>query len=365
LTNGGFESGTGTGWGTLAPTGGGTVNVQVYKSDAGARDGKWFLEANTAPGGGSIYQDVPVSLPANASATFSIWVRAPAGSGAGGRQVNLCLWALVGTPTSACQRRTLTTNWQELQATGTMPAATTTLRAQIYMPAGGNIDFDGGDVGAPQTADAVYPPTVTAAPTASGEPVVGNSLSCTGAAFGNAPTSIAYAWWRDGDAISGATGQSYTAADADAGHKLSCQVTAANDAGSATATSPEVGPVTTPSTTVQTIAPPPAKHHGRRHVRVRLAIGWRWSYGSTRLRFLRVRGLPARGQVTIACQGSRCPSHRFRSAGRRLRAFLVRLAGTRYHAGDRLRITFSAPGLAPERVLVVIRYGRIPLARRL
>jgi hypothetical protein len=48
-----------------------------------------------------------------------------------------------------------------------MPAATSTLRAQIYMPAGVNIDFDGGSLGAPQTAESVYPPAPAPQPAAS------------------------------------------------------------------------------------------------------------------------------------------------------------------------------------------------------
>jgi hypothetical protein len=43
----------------------------------------------------------------------------------------------------------------------------------------------------------------------------------------------------------------------------------------------------------------------------------------------------------------------------------VPLAGRRYRAGDRLFITFSAPGRRPERAEVIIRNGKLPRVRLL
>jgi hypothetical protein len=175
LSDGGFERG-GEGWGTMGPTGA-VLNHTRYAGPS-AHDGARYEEANSSLAGGSLYQDVPVNMEKGQSATFSMWVRL-AGSGASGQVANLCLWALSGGNVNACQAKELTTQWQQLQATTTMPAPTSTLRAQVYIPAGVNVDFDGGSLGAPQTADPVYPPgppaaeaaaATTSAPVKSGDP---------------------------------------------------------------------------------------------------------------------------------------------------------------------------------------------------
>ncbi len=57
--------------------------------------------------------------------------------------------------------------------------------------------------------------------TISGTPSVGSVLTASAAGL----TSPTYQWQRDGLAISGATGATYTVATADAGHTLTCIVT--------------------------------------------------------------------------------------------------------------------------------------------
>jgi len=82
------------------------------------------------------------------------------------------------------------------------------------------------------------PPANTTAPTASGSPAVGQTLTCTqGAWSGDQPLTFAYQWLRDGTAIASATATTYPVASSDAGHQLSCQVTAHNVYATATATS--------------------------------------------------------------------------------------------------------------------------------
>jgi hypothetical protein len=204
------------------------------------------LEANWSTAGGSLYQDVSVNMAQNQSATFSMWLRLRPGVSPG-QSANLCLWALVGSNASACQSVVLTNQWQQVQATLTMPAATSTLRAQIYIPSGVNVDFDDGSLGAPQTADAVYPPIATANPTVTGSTTVGSVMACSDASWDGAPdqpTSYSYAWLRDATPISGAGSSTYTTSQADVGHKLSCEITASNAAGSTTVASASVGPVT-------------------------------------------------------------------------------------------------------------------------
>ncbi len=81
-------------------------------------------------------------------------------------------------------------------------------------------------------------PYNTAAPVASGTPALGQTLSCSSGSWSGISTiSYAYKWLRDGNAIAGATSDSYVVQPADEGHGLSCEVTATNSAGHATAKS--------------------------------------------------------------------------------------------------------------------------------
>ncbi len=82
-------------------------------------------------------------------------------------------------------------------------------------------------------------PVNTSSPVASGTPGPGQTpLSCsTGSWTGYPPPAFTYQWLRDGEPIGGASTSAYTVHAADEGHGLACQVTAANSAGSASATS--------------------------------------------------------------------------------------------------------------------------------
>jgi hypothetical protein len=91
-------------------------------------------------------------------------------------------------------------------------------------------------------------PDATSVPQISGSPVVGGALTCSqGAWSGTMPQSYRHQWLLDGTPIAAATTAVYTILSADAGHALSCKVTASNLGGSAIATS---APVNVP-------APPP------------------------------------------------------------------------------------------------------------
>jgi hypothetical protein len=60
-------------------------------------------------------------------------------------------------------------------------------------------------------------------------------VNCTMGNWRGEPTSYAYAWQKDGVAISGATSATYTVTADDAGHGLACVVTATNALGSTVA----------------------------------------------------------------------------------------------------------------------------------
>ena len=97
------------------------------------------------------------------------------------------------------------------------------------------------------------PPTNTAPPTISGNPTQGAALTVTtGSWSGDTPMTFAYQWQRCSSAtcsnISGATGASYTVQSTDVGDTIDAVVTAANDAGSASATAAPTTAVTAPGT---------------------------------------------------------------------------------------------------------------------
>lgn len=80
-------------------------------------------------------------------------------------------------------------------------------------------------------------PANTAAPSIAAVHV-GQQSSCSkGSWSGSMPQSYAYAWFLDGSAIGGAASATYTPTLSEAGHKLSCRVTARNPGGSSSALS--------------------------------------------------------------------------------------------------------------------------------
>ena len=82
-----------------------------------------------------------------------------------------------------------------------------------------------------------YAPVNTVAPVISGTAVVGQTLTTTNGTWTNSPSSYSYQWKRGGVNISLATSSTYVLVAADAGTNITCEVTATNSAGSATATS--------------------------------------------------------------------------------------------------------------------------------
>src|SRR5262249_10286597 len=97
-------------------------------------------------------------------------------------------------------------------------------------------------------------PINTSLPTVMGTPAIGSVLTATTRAWQNSPTSYSYSWQRCDAAgvtcapIPGAAGSSYLVAAADAGSTLEVIVTAANAAGSLTATSARTSAVSTVGT---------------------------------------------------------------------------------------------------------------------
>ena len=99
------------------------------------------------------------------------------------------------------------------------------------------------------------PPANTVAPVISGSTSLGSVLtSTTGTWTGDAPITYSYQWKRNGIDIGGATSSTYTIVVADSAANLTCQVTATNAAGFASAVSNTITAQTF-TAPVNTVAP--------------------------------------------------------------------------------------------------------------
>ncbi len=104
----------------------------------------------------------------------------------------------------------------------------------------------------------------------------------------------------------------------------------------------------------------------RRGVKARFVISWDWAAHTTLLRSIEARKLARTARVSVRCVGSHCPRLRIRRAsGGRVRRLLHALGGRRFRAGDRILLTVRQRHRRAERIVLVIRRGRIPRARLL
>jgi hypothetical protein len=98
------------------------------------------------------------------------------------------------------------------------------------------------------------PPSIVTVPNVSGAAVVGGELICTMGIWHGAPTDYSYEWMSDAGSTALGSGSTYTVADTDAGHSITCVVTATNAAGS-TAAPPSNAIAIPAGTTTATSAP--------------------------------------------------------------------------------------------------------------
>lgn len=111
----------------------------------------------------------------------------------------------------------------------------------------------------------VMPPVNTDVPFVSGTAAIGSILSCTMGNWSGEPTSYAYQWLSDGATVIGVDDDTYTIADTDAGHSITCVVTATNAKGSVAA--PPSNAIDVPAAATEAAARPsraPA-HDDARH----------------------------------------------------------------------------------------------------
>jgi hypothetical protein len=121
--------------------------------------------------------------------------------------------------------------------------------------------------------------------------------------------------------------------------------------------------LTTATTGTGTTSPTPAPPGHRRRLRVKMLLRWEWNGGHTQLVRLRLGRHPRSVTLSVTCRGKGCSRSALSADARKLPRLLVVLDGRVYHAGDRLLITLRARGYALERIVVVIRDGRIPRVR--
>ncbi len=93
--------------------------------------------------------------------------------------------------------------------------------------------FVGAQGGAPTAPANSVAPTITGTPTV-GETLTANNGTWTGR---EAPATFAYQWKADGENIAGATAKTYTLTEAEEGETITVTVTASNWKGSTSATS--------------------------------------------------------------------------------------------------------------------------------
>jgi hypothetical protein len=83
----------------------------------------------------------------------------------------------------------------------------------------------------PITPPGLPVPVSTSPPAISGNPAIGQPLTCSSGTWSNNPTSYTYAWQRAGAIVSGATGASYVSTGSDLAQAISCVVVAHNAVG--------------------------------------------------------------------------------------------------------------------------------------
>jgi hypothetical protein len=143
LRNASFEMSNASGWGTVDPSG---TNFAVYQDRGRSKEGQYFLETNTTRADGSIHQDIGGVDPVTGqSYSFSVWLRSanPGVTLTG----SVALHAIGGTTQSNSTTFSVGDQWTLVTAPLDLTRdGNTTLRAQIYLNPGGNLNVDGASV---------------------------------------------------------------------------------------------------------------------------------------------------------------------------------------------------------------------------
>lgn len=219
------------------------------------------------------------------------------------------------------------------------------------------------------------PPVSSAAPSISGTPAVGQTLTCAPGTFTGDGVSVTFQWQRGGSPITGAATATYVVQSADAGGSLTCEVTGKGTYGTASATSPAVS--------VPAATPPAAGTPSVRSQTDKVS-----SKGASAVRIGCTGGGPCRGtvQVSLVKAGGRAvaasaPAHTHKHKRTRVviakAAFSIpagRAASVAIHlngtgrrllraAHGRLHVTISLLGPGPARTVTASAKATVVLAR--
>jgi hypothetical protein len=180
------------------------------------------LNLNASQDGGPVGQ--PATVTASLSDMSGVTVSGSSPQPLAGAAVTLTLG---GQPCSAqTDANGIATCQLTPQSSGLLPVTASYAGDAGHTPATAGSEFV-----AMAVVMTIAAPVDTTAPVISGTPSPGQPLSCSTGTWTNSPTAYAYSWNRDGSAIPGAAGSSYTVQGADQGHTLTCTVTASNSAG--------------------------------------------------------------------------------------------------------------------------------------
>lgn len=130
------------------------------------------------------------------------------------------------------------------------------------------------------------------------------------------------------------------------------------------APAPAAPPPTTTTSTSTTVTVPPPKP-APKQVRVEIDLRWKWDGRRTRLRSIRFVALPKHATIRVRCSPKHCLRDTKAGDRRQRRKLTALLEHHVFRAGQRLRITISAPGRKSERVEIKIRDGKEPVAKLL
>jgi hypothetical protein len=211
----------------------------------------------------------------------------------------------------------------------------------------------------PAVAWAIGEPQSTAPPAVSGQPVVGQTLTASEGSWNSTLpiTGYSYQWSRCTPAcgeIPGATGKTYTIAEVDRGTTLKARVTATNTAGSSSAESNAVGPVTGGS---GVLAPPPTWAQPALispFPTVKTSASRR--RGGAALGLFTIRAVPG-ASLEVSCLGRGCP---YTWVSYFLRVGRMRLVSLkqRYRAGTQIDLRITHPERTGKYVRIQIDSGR-------
>jgi hypothetical protein len=211
-------------------------------------------------------------------------------------------------------------------------------------------------------------PSNTALPAISGDAIRGLVLLASPGSWSSDPSTITYQWERcdiagnSCRAVAGATAPVYTLGQADVGHRLRVSVQAGNAAGSA-------GAMSAVSAIVGSL------------VEASMTWTFAWARRYTEVRALAVQGIPAGGEVDVACHGRGCPFARdhVASVGKSCRAskcpkprrppgkagtsIAGLFKGKRLGVGTRITVSVVKPGWIGKEYIFTTRAGKAPTVK--